>query len=210
MTDTQRYDLILMDCQMPDLDGYQTTALIRAAEDNLTHTPIIGWSSRANRNERDTCLAIGMDDFIAKPMRIRPLNEILVRWLRRSVADEAITQPDDELDTTQEMFGDDFAELAQLFRHDSPKRIVSLHDAVLEGDAVAIVKLAHVLCGSSASLGATTLAALCRELEVSARNSMLNEAHQRLTAIEIEYARIDARLSGMLQGDAQGNPSSSR
>ncbi len=210
MTDVQRYDLILMDCQMPDLDGYQTTALLRAAEDGRTHTPIVGWSARTNRNERDTCLAIGMDDFIAKPMRIRPLNEILVRWLRQSVADETVACPDDELDTTQEMFGDDFAELAQLFRHDSPKRLVSLREAVLADDAVAIAKLAHVLCGSSASLGATTLAALCRELEISVKNGMLNEGHPRLAAIEIEYARIDARLSGMLQGDTQDNSSSSR
>lgn len=198
MAETQRYDLILMDCQMPGMDDYQATAMLRAAEGGLKHTPIVGWSSRTSRNERDTCLAIGMDDFISKPMRIRALNDILVRWLQHTNMAET-PQADDELDATQQMFGEDFPELAHLFLADSPKRLGALRDAVEGNDAIAITKLAHVLCGSSASIGATLLAALCRELEVSARNGAPSEARPRLNAIEFEYARIDARLSGMLQ-----------
>lgn len=205
MAESQRYDLILMDCQMPGMDGYQATALLRAAEGGLKHTPIVGWSSRTSRNERDTCLAIGMDDFIAKPMRIRALNDILMRWLRHTNTVDT-PQADDELDATQQMFGDDFPELARLFLSDSPKRLSALRDAVEGSDAAAITKLAHVLCGSSASIGATLLAALCRELEVSAKNGALNEARPRLNAIEFEYARIDARLIGMLQSDSHSPP----
>ena len=203
MTATQRYDLILMDCQMSETDGYQTTALIRAAENEpasgRAHTPIIGWSSRTSRNERDTCLAIGMDDFIAKPMRMRELNALLIRWLHRTETQESATPTDDELDATQQMFGDDFPELARLFLADSPRRLHSLRDAMSTSDTPAVVKLAHVLCGSAASMGATLLAALCRELEVAAKNDMLEEARPRLGTIEREYARIHARLTDMLQ-----------
>lgn len=198
LAEARRYDLILMDCQMPGVDGYQATALLRAAEGGLKHTPIIGWSSRTNRNERDTCLAIGMDDFLAKPMRMRELSAILVRWLQRT-AKQSQEKQDDELDATRQMFGDDFPELARLFLADSPQRLNALREAIDRSDAAAIAKLAHVLCGSSASLGATLLAALSRELEVAARNGALHEARPRLDAIAFEYARIEARLNGMLQ-----------
>lgn len=197
LAEARRYDLILMDCQMPGVDGYQATALLRAAEGGLKHTPIIGWSSRTNRNERDTCLAIGMDDFLAKPMRMRELGAMLVRWLQRAAKDAPAKN--DELDATRQMFGDDFPELARLFLADSPQRLASLRDGIARGDAAAAAKFSHMLCGSSASLGATLLAALCRELEVAARNGVLHEAGARLDAIAFEYARIETRLHGMLQ-----------
>jgi CheY-like chemotaxis protein len=199
LSDERRYDLILMDCRMPKLDGYQTTALLRAAENGKTHTPIVGWSACVSRNERDTCLAIGMDDFLGKPMRTQQANEILARWLPVSVAVGGVSmQPDDELNATQQMFGDDFAELAQLFLEDSPKRIASLRDAAADNDAVNVAKLAHTLCGSTASIGASALAAMCRELEIRANNDVLDEAALRIAAIASEYARIENRLHDML------------
>ncbi len=200
----QHYDLILMDCQMPEMDGYQTTALLRAMESGDSHTIIIGWSAASNRNERDTCLAIGMDDFIAKPIRLRSLNDMLTRWLQAAMPDAAAhLQQDDELAATQKMFGDDFPELAHLFLEDSPKRLTLLSTAIAEQDALATGRLAHVLCGSTASIGATALAALCRELEIRAKNNELDEALSRLSAIELEYTRIDAKLHGMLHAAVQ-------
>ncbi len=196
MVHDHHYDLVLMDCQMPQMDGYQTTALLRAMEPTDSHTIIIGWSADSRRNGRDTCLAIGMDDFIAKPMRLRCLNEILTRWLPPNT--RTTMQQDDELDATRQMFGDDFAELAQLFLSDSPKRLELLSTAVAEQDAIAISRLAHVLCGSSASIGATALAALCRDLEIKAKNNELADAASLLGTVEIEYARIDKKLLGML------------
>lgn len=205
----QYYDLILMDCQMPQLDGYQTTALLRATETGDNHTTIIGWSAGSNRNERDTCLAIGMDDFIAKPMRIRPLNDMLARWLQPVITSVEISLPhDDELEETQQMFGEDFAELAHLFLADSPKRLDLLHKAIVEKDAISVAKFSHVLCGSTASIGATSLAVMCRELEIRAQNEVLDEASSRLTAIEIEYARIDSKLHNMLQASTQAESQS--
>ncbi|MFJ7565603.1 response regulator [Herminiimonas sp. NPDC097707] len=195
----QHYDLILMDCQMPQMDGYQTTALLRAAENADTHAIIIGWSAGINRNERDTCLAIGMDDFISKPMRMRALNDMLMRWLHSQPVCGVVTlQQDDELEATQQMFGADFIELAQLFLKDSPKRLAHLQEVSAGKDAIAIAKLSHVLCGSSASIGASALAALCRELEIRAKNNELDDAPSHFHAIACEYARIDAKLHSML------------
>lgn len=198
MVHIRQYDLILMDCQMPNMDGYQTTALLRAAETGDEHVPIIGWSSGVNRSERDTCLAIGMDDFIFKPIRMRPLSDMLSRWLKPASTERSMVRNDDELEATQEMFGTDFAELVDLFLTDSPKRFVFLHEAILANDAPTVSKFAHVLCGSTSSIGATTLAALCRELEIRAKNNILGDASLRLTEIELEYARIDKKLREML------------
>jgi CheY-like chemotaxis protein len=212
MAAQQDYDLILMDCQMPKLDGYQTTALLRAAETGTRHTPIIGWSARAGRKERDTCLAIGMDDFIAKPVRLQALNTLLARWLPSSSNGKTATanaDPGDELEVTQQMFGDDFAELAQLFLADTPPRIAALQKAAIESDAVTFARVAHALCGSSASIGAGALAAICRDLETRARGGAIGNA-LRMQAVENEYARIDARLHAMLQaaGTGQTHPQS--
>jgi CheY-like chemotaxis protein len=193
------YDLVLMDCQMPQMDGYQTTALLRAAETGDTHNIVIGWSAGTNRNERDTCLAIGMDDFMSKPVRMRALNDMLLRWLPPARIEVAATlQQDDELEATHQMFGEDFAELAHLFLEDSPKRLALLGQASAEHDAMDIAKCAHVLCGSSASIGASTLAALCRELEIRAKNNEMDDVPARLDAIGLEYARIDAKLHDIL------------
>lgn len=202
MVHIRNYDLILMDCQMPNMDGYQTTALLRAAETGDEHVPIIGWSSGVNRSERDTCLAIGMDDFIFKPIRMRPLSDMLSRWLKPVSTERSMVRNDDELEATQEMFGADFAELVDLFLTDSPKRFVFLHEAILANDAPTVAKFAHVLCGSTSSIGATTLAALCRELEIRAKNNILGDASLRLTEIELEYARIDKKLREMLSRTA--------
>ncbi|MNR79952.1 Signal transduction histidine-protein kinase BarA [compost metagenome] len=198
MVHVRQYDLILMDCQMPHMDGYQTTAQLRASETGGSHIPIIGWSSGVNRSERDTCLAIGMDDFIFKPIRMRPLSDMLSRWLKPASTERSMVRNDDDLEATQAMFGADFAELVDLFLADSPKRFVLLHEAILTNDAPTVTKFAHVLCGSTSSIGATTLAALCRELEIRAKNNLLSDAPLRLTEIELEYARIDKKLRAML------------
>lgn len=109
----------------------------------------------------------------------------------------------DELDATQKMFGDDFAELAHLFLGDSAKRLVLLRTAIADQDVIAIGKLAHILCGSAASIGATALASLCGELETKVKNKDLDDALLRLNAIEGEYAHINAKLHRMLTQTAK-------
>lgn len=199
MHQTGHYDLVLMDCQMPELDGFQATAKIRSIEGDARHTPIVAWTAHAMPGEQEKCKVAGMDDFMTKPLRPSELRSILDRWLlvptppgRRQ---EALA---DDLDAIQEMFGDDFAELAELFQTDSPKRIEALHKASVSGDTARMASVAHALAGSTASIGATGLAALCKELELRSKAGTLADAKPRLAAIETEYARIEARLRRMV------------
>jgi CheY-like chemotaxis protein len=78
---TGAYDLILMDVHMPELDGFAATAAIRAAEGASRHLPIVAMTARAMAGDRDQCLAVGMDDYISKPVRLEELSTVLERWV---------------------------------------------------------------------------------------------------------------------------------
>lgn len=195
------YDLILMDCEMPKLDGFQATEKIRAAERTGQHTPIIALTACTAQGEREQCLAAGMDDFLSKPIRPQILRETLARWLPQVAAAVEETPSSgciDELDVVRDMFGNDFSELAALYRNDSPPRIEKLHDANATGNLAMVAKIAHAFSGSSASIGASGLSALCKELELRAKAGAVNDFEKRMTAIEAEYQRVSKKLQDML------------
>ena len=79
---TQPYDLVLMDCQMPVLDGYEATRRLRQREDGRRHTVVIGVTASAMVGDREKCLAVGMDDYLSKPIRLEPLRTLLEHWIR--------------------------------------------------------------------------------------------------------------------------------
>lgn len=199
MQHAYRYDLILMDCEMPNLDGFQATVHIRATEER--RTPIIALTANTGQGEREQCLAAGMDDFLAKPIRPRLLRETLARWLPAASEAMPVQQTDngDELETVRDMFGKDFAELAALYRNDSPPRLVALRHAHAAGDGLQVAKVAHALSGSSASIGATALSALCKALETQAKAGAMEEFETRMTVIEAEYKRVSSKLQSLLE-----------
>ncbi|MEC4719630.1 response regulator [Noviherbaspirillum sp. CPCC 100848] len=193
------YDLILMDCDMPLLDGYQATSLIRRLDGPVKHVPVIALTACTTQDERDRCAAAGMNDFLSKPIRPQTLKDMLTRWMPRAeVAETHSAAVDDELDMVREMFGTDFAELAALYRNDSPPRIAAMRAAHAAGDHALLAKVSHALSGSSASIGATALSLLCRELENAAKAGALGDFAARLGGIEAEYRRVSAKIQSLL------------
>lgn len=194
------YDLVLMDCEMPQLDGYQAAAEIRALEGALRRTPIVALTAYTTQSERDKCLVSGMNGFLSKPIRPQLLKEALARWLVpvAEAVPESAAVVGDELEAVHEMFGPDFPELVALYRNGSPPRIAALQKAHATGDNAQVAKVAHAFSGSSASIGATGLSALCKELEMCAKGCTLDDFENRLAAIKAEYRRVCNKLHSML------------
>ncbi len=205
------YALVLMDCQMPELDGYQAATAMRQFEQSMMglegidvaqqRVPILALTAHALEGEREKCLAAGMDDFLTKPLRASTLRERLTGWLVPDAVAPgyALDVPgEDALEATRQMFGPKFGELAQLFMNDTPRRMAALESAVKGRDCARMADIAHTLSGSAGALGATTLASLCKQLELAMRSGALDGIDARRSAIACEYARLEARLSGML------------
>lgn len=199
MHQAQPYELILMDCQMPGMDGREAASRIRALDGAASRVPVVAVTACATSSDRECCLAAGMNDFIAKPLRPQVLDAALTKWLTaQNVVPPAEQACDDELDAVRDMFGADFAELAALYMNDSPPRIARLQAAGTEGDSATVAKVAHAFSGSCASIGASGLAALCKELEREAKAGKLDQFARRMSAIELEYGRICSRIQSLL------------
>jgi CheY-like chemotaxis protein/HPt (histidine-containing phosphotransfer) domain-containing protein len=193
----QAYDMVLMDCQMPELDGFQATAQIRAAEAGSRRTPVIAWTTNMRQEERDRCAAAGMDDLVQKPIGLHSLQQVLSLWLRPVETSQPVTggvPRDDQLETMQELFRANFDELAALYQHDTPGRIDAFRAAASAADLAKMTRIAHVLSGSCASIGATRLAGMFRDLELRCRDGRCDDWHYRVSVIDTEYARIRAKL----------------
>jgi len=89
---TGRYDAVLMDCQMPDMDGYEATMQLRRTEGSARHTPVIAMTAHTMDGDRERCLQAGMDDYITKPMRLQVLADTLRRWLPIQTHDAGVTR----------------------------------------------------------------------------------------------------------------------
>jgi CheY-like chemotaxis protein/HPt (histidine-containing phosphotransfer) domain-containing protein len=199
------YDLILMDCEMPALDGYAATRRLRQEEsekDSGLHTPVLGLTAHTGAQQEEQCRQAGMDALLAKPLRPPMLREVLARWLAAAAhAPGTSATPAagaDELDAVRAMFGSDFADLAALYRNDGPLRLAALRTACDRRDRALLATVAHALGGSSASIGASGLATLCRELELRARAAPLDDCQAHLSRIEHEYRRISDKLQALL------------
>jgi CheY-like chemotaxis protein len=197
------YDIILMDCQMPELDGYEATRLIRAEEAQRSgrRLYIIAMTANALSGDREECLTAGMDDYVSKPVRMQELEAAINRGLQQiqnapsendmSLLDQEILQSVRDLRTPGEP--DPLAELIDLFLQDTPPRIGKILDAFKAGDLPALERAAHSLKGSSSNLGANHLAGACFEVMNSARSGKLPEA-STVARILSEFERLKPAL----------------
>jgi CheY-like chemotaxis protein len=205
------YSAILMDCQMPELDGYQAVAEIRQLEQAMCaaqggsgaqRVPVIALTAHALQGEREKCIDAGMDDFLTKPLRAAALREKLVCWLTPGAGpcdtDDEADGPSDPVEAARARFGDKFGQLARLFLADTPARMAALEAATAAGASAQVADVAHSLAGSAGAVGALALANQCKLLEAACHDADPGATETAMAAIRTEYAAIRARLQGML------------
>jgi signal transduction histidine kinase/HPt (histidine-containing phosphotransfer) domain-containing protein len=191
----QAFDLILMDVQMPGMDGLEATAAIRAQEQARgTHIPIIALTAHAMQGDQERCLAAGMDGYVAKPIKAEDLSTAIARLLDHgSGPDLPAGAPPVDLSAAMRAVEDDQAllrELVHLFFQDYLSRMAALREAIRSGDAGHVAHAAHHLKGALGIIGATVASTLASALELMGCAGELEEAFHMLQQLEREVARI--------------------
>ena len=183
------YDAVLMDCQMPEMDGYEAAAHIREIEKGRTRTPIIAVTANAQPSERLKVLDAGMDDYISKPLQKRDLAEILKKWTALAFDAGMISEA---LATLREDVGPEAVEeLIGIFLSDSKKAVLELDSLLSVADYPAIAARAHALRGSASNFHAGSVMTLCENLE---RQAQLQNS---LKGIEGTWARLRRELEAL-------------
>jgi CheY-like chemotaxis protein/HPt (histidine-containing phosphotransfer) domain-containing protein len=199
------YPIVLMDCQMPEMDGYETTWQIRnrekeQAQGTRSKIYIITLTANTKPEDRERCLSSGMDDYVSKPVQ---LVELEVALQRAGVDPSRAQAPVDVIDPIimaslrQLRKGnqpDPVSELISLFLRDAPPQILAINQAILERNMSATLGAASSLKGNAANLGARRLASLCAELEEQARAGTLEEAAPILERAKDEFTRVQFAL----------------
>lgn len=184
-----RYRLILMDCQMPVMDGYFCTKRIRKYEENnqLNHTPIIAMTANAMLGDKEKCLDAGMDDYMSKPLNRYILEKTLKKWdpfaaQKKTLKPAAVTSEEQRSDDNinpkwlniralaeiKEFMGDETDSLLDLFQEESPVLLNQLNDFKQSLDFTSARQIAHTLKSTGANIGATGFSHFCKKVEAAA------------------------------------------
>jgi PAS domain S-box-containing protein len=194
------FDLVLMDLQMPEMDGFEALCAIRERETKTgAHVPVIALTAHAMQGDRERCLRAGFDGYLAKPIRRADLEEALSglehdRPGTPELADSVLAGLN-RICTGD----DDFArELAETFLESAPSCLAGINAALRDGDLAALATHAHGLNGISRSIGASELASACGELERAGRRADWNAARPAATRVYNSWRRVRAALEQLL------------
>jgi PAS domain S-box-containing protein len=207
----ERFDLILMDCQMPEMDGFEATRKLREMEavggTSATRIPIVALTANAIKGDRERCLTSGMDDYLAKPFKEEQLWNVLVKWIKCESNDFVVPQSEPSDSTLDIAVLDNIRRLQRpgapnllhkvvsIFLADGPELLQTMRGSIGTGDDTALLRAVHKLKSSSANLGAVKLAELCKALEAQAQAGQLGETESSMAQIDGEFARVQAALT---------------
>ncbi len=199
----QPYDVILMDVQMPEMDGLEASRQINKRWPRPQRPRIIGVTANAMQGDREQCLAAGMDDYITKPIRVEELVGALSQARAQAAAPVAAATPaldDAVLANLRADVGEDFiGELMTAYLEDAPELIASMKTALAQNDAESFRRAAHSLKSNSKTFGANELAEVAKSLEETGKSGKLTGVDDRLTFVEQEFERVRQELRANLQ-----------
>jgi CheY-like chemotaxis protein len=208
---TQHYDLVLMDCEMPELDGYGATGHIRRPETGALNprVPIVALTANTLPGDRERCLAQGMDDYLPKPIEMSRLALVLARWIGGDAVAGPHPGPGSEPEPAGQVFNADSllkrvagnrrlaAKLVEGFLSDTPAQLLQLRQQLEQNDAPAARIQAHKLKGAAALLSAGALRGAAFEAEQAARAGCLDRLAELLPVLEQEFDRLRQSLTSV-------------
>jgi len=208
----ESFGLVLMDVQMPGMDGFEATRLFRSSDAGATPTdvPIVAMTAYAMQGDKERCLAAGMNDYLAKPITGESLLRLLEKWLALPIEAKADRQDAHRAETRTDapafaydalldrLLGDvDLAQqVARGFLEDIPKQIDALRDFIAAGDAKGTELKAHTIKGAASTVGGAQLAAAAAALEAAGRRGDLASAGESLTELASRFARLERAMRG--------------
>ena len=204
------FDLVLMDVEMPEMNGLEATAVIRAREERTGgHVPIIAMTAHAMKGDRDRCLAAGMDDYVSKPIHADQLFEKIAEVLAGGPAPDGGSQT-----PSPEQAEPDWTQLLAMVEgdrsllrivvdttlRDTPQQIALMHQALADGNQESLQRAAHTLLGSLRYFGDSPAVQRAEEIEELARDGRLRDAAPVIAALEKEIDQLMPRLREFLNG----------